>query len=115
MSVLLCGLDFIVAHNVHVLAHLYMHGKKSFHSTHIACRALVMVVASTSHTPTCTCTCVFRYVDYPVTDILQMIGQANRPLIDDSATSVLLCQSSKKEFYKKFLYEPLPVEVRLHS
>ena len=27
---------------------------------------------------------------------------------------VLLCQSSKKEFYKKFLYEPLPVEV-LHS
>lgn len=55
---------------------------------------------------------VLRYVDYPVTDILQMIGQANRPLIDDSATAVLLCQSSKKEFYKKFLYEPLPVEVR---
>jgi len=25
-----------------------------------------------------------RYVDYPVTDILQMIGRANRPLIDDS-------------------------------
>ena len=24
-----------------------------------------------------------RYVDYPVTDILQMIGHANRPLIDD--------------------------------
>ena len=40
-----------------------------------------------------------------------MIGQANRPLIDDSGTAVLLCQSSKKEFYKKFLYEPLPVEV----
>lgn len=54
-----------------------------------------------------------RYVDYPVTDILQMIGQANRPLIDDSGTAVLLCQSSKKEFYKKFLYEPLPVEVRV--
>ena len=28
--------------------------------------------------------CVFRYVDYPVTDILQMIGRANRPLIDDN-------------------------------
>lgn len=52
-----------------------------------------------------------RYVDYPVTDILQMLGRANRPLIDDSGTAVLLCQSSKKEFYKKFLYEPLPVEV----
>jgi len=41
-----------------------------------------------------------------------MLGRANRPLIDDSNTAVLLCQSSKKEFYKKFLYEPLPVEVR---
>ena len=28
---------------------------------------------------------LFRYVDYPVTDILQMIGRANRPLIDDSS------------------------------
>ena len=50
-------------------------------------------------------------MDYPVTDILQMLGRANRPLIDDSGSAVLLCQSSKKEFYKKFLYEPLPVEV----
>ena len=25
--------------------------------------------------------------------------------------AVLMCQTSKKEFYKKFLYEPLPVEV----
>jgi len=28
---------------------------------------------------------------------------------------VLLCQSSKKEFYKKFLYEPLPVEVSIST
>ena len=56
-----------------------------------------------------------RYVDYPVTDILQMLGRANRPLIDDSGSAVLLCQSSKKEFYKKFLYEPLPVEVGVAS
>lgn len=54
-----------------------------------------------------------RYVDYPVTDILQMIGRANRPLIDDNGIAVLMCQSSKKEFYKKFLYEPLPVESHL--
>ncbi len=46
-----------------------------------------------------------------MTDIIQMLGRANRPLIDDSNAAVLLCQSSKKEFYKKFLYEPLPVEV----
>ena len=28
-----------------------------------------------------------------------------------TGVAVLMCQSSKKEFYKKFLYEPLPVEV----
>ena len=27
--------------------------------------------------------------------------------------AVILCQSSKKDFFKKFLYEPLPVEVRI--
>ncbi|KAL5471241.1 hypothetical protein EMCRGX_G029336, partial [Ephydatia muelleri] len=54
-----------------------------------------------------------RYVDCPVTDILQMVGLANRPLVDDSGVAVLMCQSSKKEFYKKFLYEPLPVESHL--
>lgn len=31
----------------------------------------------------------------------------------DDAKCVLLCQSSKKDFYKKFLYEPLPIESHL--
>ena len=53
------------------------------------------------------------YEDFPVTSILQMIGKANRPLIDQIAKCVLFCQSSKKNFYKKFLYEPLPVESHL--
>ena len=81
--------------------------------------------------------CIRRYVDYAVTDILQMVGQANCPVLDTngvcvcvcvcmcvyacmyvhmhcyiySAICVLMCQNTKKEFYKKFLYEPLPVEV----
>lgn len=54
---------------------------------------------------------IFRYEDYPVTDVLQMVGRANRPIIDDDGKCVLLCQTSKKDFFKKFLYEPLPVEV----
>jgi pre-mRNA-splicing helicase BRR2 len=54
-----------------------------------------------------------RYVDYPINDLLQMIGRANRPLIDNNCVAVLLCQTSKKEFYKKFLFEPLPVESHL--
>lgn len=30
-----------------------------------------------------------------------------------AAKCVLMCQSSKKDFFKKFLYEPLPVESHL--
>lgn len=54
-----------------------------------------------------------RYVDCPITDIVQMMGRASRPLQDSSGTCVIFCQSSKKEFYKKFLYEPFPVESHL--
>lgn len=50
-----------------------------------------------------------------MTDVLQMIGRANRPLLDDSGKAVILCQASKKEYFKKFLYEPLPIEVRLRE
>ncbi|CAI9738835.1 small nuclear ribonucleoprotein 200 kDa helicase-like [Octopus vulgaris] len=53
------------------------------------------------------------YEDYPITDVLQMLSRANRPLQDQEGKSVILCQSSKKEFFKKFLYEPLPVESHL--
>eukprot|EP00049_Salpingoeca_infusionum_P013623 m.254457 g.254457 ORF g.254457 m.254457 type:complete len:2135 (+) comp15493_c9_seq1:187-6591(+) len=54
-----------------------------------------------------------RYVDYPMADVLQMMGRANRPLVDASCTCVLMCQSAKKGIFKKFLYEPLPVESHL--
>lgn len=56
---------------------------------------------------------IHAYEDYPVTDVLQMVGRANRPLDDEDGKCVLLCQSSKKDFFKKFLYEPLPVESHL--
>ncbi|KAF8382489.1 snrp-200, partial [Pristionchus pacificus] len=53
------------------------------------------------------------YEDYPVADILHMVGLANRPAHDQDAKCVVLCQSSKKEFIKKFLSEPLPIESHL--
>lgn len=56
---------------------------------------------------------IHAYEDYPITDVLQMIGFANRPQEDDDAKCVLMCQTSKKDFFKKFLNEPLPVEVNL--
>jgi activating signal cointegrator complex subunit 3 len=51
-----------------------------------------------------------RYVDYPVTDILQMMGRAGRPQFDTQGVAVVMCEESKKTFLKKFLYEPFPVE-----
>ncbi|TPX60239.1 hypothetical protein PhCBS80983_g01906 [Powellomyces hirtus] len=54
-----------------------------------------------------------RYADYPITDVLQMMGRATRPTNGESGRCVLMCQSIKKDFYKKFLYEALPVESHL--
>lgn len=54
------------------------------------------------------------YEDYSITDVLQMVGRANRPTSDDvDAKCVLMCQTSKKDFYKKFLNESLPIESHL--
>ena len=39
-----------------------------------------------------------------------MIGRAGRPQFDNSAVAILFVQDIKKEYYKKFLYEPFPVE-----
>ena len=53
------------------------------------------------------------YHDYPITDVMQMIGRASRPHLDSDAKCVLMCQSAKKNMFKKFLYEPLPIESHL--
>ncbi|XP_047979849.1 DExH-box ATP-dependent RNA helicase DExH12-like [Salvia hispanica] len=52
--------------------------------------------------------------DYPVTDLLQMMGHASRPLVDNSGKCVILCHAPRKDYYKKFLYEAFPVESHLH-
>ncbi|KAJ3094675.1 hypothetical protein HK100_006063, partial [Physocladia obscura] len=54
-----------------------------------------------------------RYSDYVITDILQMMGRASRPLPGEVGRCVIMCQAVKKDFYKKFLYEALPVESHL--
>ena len=56
-----------------------------------------------------------RYVDFPLTDLLQMIGRAGRPGFDTHGTACVMVSEEKKNFYKKFLYEPFPVESSLAS
>lgn len=54
-----------------------------------------------------------RYVDYAIADVLQMMGRACRPGIDSSSRCVLMCQQTRKDFFKKFINEALPVESSL--
>lgn len=42
-----------------------------------------------------------------------MIGRAGRPQFDDHAVACILVHEPKKNFFKKFLYEPFPVESKL--
>ncbi|XP_076382118.1 activating signal cointegrator 1 complex subunit obelus [Megalopta genalis] len=56
---------------------------------------------------------VKRYVDMPITDVLQMMGRAGRPQFDNSGVAVVLVHDLKKNFYKNFLHEPFPVESSL--
>ncbi|KAF5400264.1 U5 small nuclear ribonucleoprotein helicase [Paragonimus heterotremus] len=59
---------------------------------------------------------IHAYEDYPIVDMLEMLGHANRPNVDADAKAVVLCQSGKRDFLKKFLHDPLPVESHLdHS
>jgi hypothetical protein len=55
-----------------------------------------------------------RYVDMPVTDVLQMMGRAGRPQFDDSGAACIFVHEPKKTFYKRFLHDPFPVESSLH-
>ncbi|GFY27543.1 activating signal cointegrator 1 complex subunit 3 [Trichonephila clavipes] len=56
---------------------------------------------------------VQRYVDFPITDVMQMAGRAGRPQFDTTGVAVVLVHDIKKNFYKKFLHEPFPVESSL--
>ncbi|CAK7562243.1 MAG: Pre-mRNA-splicing helicase BRR2 [Sporothrix epigloea] len=58
-----------------------------------------------------------RYVDYPVSEVLQMFGKSLKPAREAQGRSrgVLMVPAVKREYYKKFLNEALPVESLLHD
>ena len=51
-----------------------------------------------------------RYVDYPIADLLHIMGMASRQGIDTCGKCVIMCHTPKKEHLKKLLYDPLPIE-----
>lgn len=55
-----------------------------------------------------------RYVDYPISELLQMMGHANRLQEDSSSKVLVLTNTAKREYYKKFLNEALPIESHLN-
>ncbi|KAK4673654.1 Pre-mRNA-splicing helicase BRR2 [Podospora pseudopauciseta] len=56
-----------------------------------------------------------RYVDYPLSEVLQMFGKASQSSRDGRGRGVLMVPAVKREYYKKFLNEALPVESHLHN
>ena len=73
--------------------------------------AHLVIIKGTEYRDPKTC----QYVDMPITDVLQMIGRAGRPQYDSEAIACLFVKQDKKNFYKKFLYEPFPLESSLHK
>ncbi|KAJ8967760.1 hypothetical protein NQ314_002643 [Rhamnusium bicolor] len=43
----------------------------------------------------------------------QMVGRAGRPQFDTTGVACVMVQENKKNFYRKFLFEPFPVESNL--
>ncbi|KAI0535743.1 Sec63 Brl domain-containing protein [Xylaria digitata] len=56
-----------------------------------------------------------RYVDYRLSEVLQMLGKALRSSRDGRCRAVLMTSAVKREYFKKFLNEALPVESHLHN
>ncbi|KAI1501740.1 Sec63 Brl domain-containing protein [Biscogniauxia marginata] len=56
-----------------------------------------------------------RYVDYQLSEVLQMFGKALRPSREGRSRGVLMVPSVRREYFKKFLNEALPVESHLHN
>ena len=54
-----------------------------------------------------------RYVDYPISDLIHMMGKACNQERDSRGTCAIFCHAPKKEQLKKLLYDPLPIESHL--
>jgi pre-mRNA-splicing helicase BRR2 len=55
-----------------------------------------------------------RLVDYPLEEMHEMLAKAGRPNVDSGSLCLLYCYSPTKEYLKKFLFEPIPVESHIN-
>jgi pre-mRNA-splicing helicase BRR2 len=60
-----------------------------------------------------------RYVDYSIPEVLEMIESAGDKVLEENkekepARCLFLTHAPKKDFYKKFIFEPIPVESHLN-
>ena len=56
---------------------------------------------------------ILRYVDYPIADLLHMVGRAGRPSIDAHGVALVQCHGPRADALQRLLLEPLPVESHL--
>lgn len=54
-----------------------------------------------------------QYVPYSSTEMQQMMGRAGRPQFDTEGIVMILCEERRKDFLKRFINTPLPVESNL--
>ena len=104
--------EALSAHDKRIVSHLYSRGALQVMVAsrdvcwEIDCTAQLVVVMGTQfyegreH----------RYIDYPISEVLQMFGKASRPLEDKISQGLLMVPAVKREYYKKFLNEALPIE-----
>ncbi|KFH44482.1 Pre-mRNA-splicing factor-like protein [Hapsidospora chrysogenum ATCC 11550] len=100
-----------------IVKHLYDHGAIQ---VLVASRDVCWELNSTAHLVIVMGTQYFegrehRYVDYPLSEVLHMFGKALRPSKDGRGRGVLMLPQVKRDYYKKFLNEALPVESHLHN
>lgn len=62
-----------------------------------------------------------RWVDYSICEMIRFMGMSRLSEKDkqkgaeySSSKFIILCEGAKKNFYKKFLFEPYPLESSLH-
>ena len=55
-----------------------------------------------------------RFIDYPLDELHEMVSKCGRPGLDQSSYCLLYCYSPTKDWLKKFLFEPIPIESHLH-